>query len=263
MPDGSGPLSMKTLLVVINHRGWKYIESGRRVAQSPVVTIKALLFDLDGTLLDHDSAAATAITRSLPGTDPSRVTGRWAELEHEAMDRYLSGELTFNQQRRMRITTLATELGLGTWDTAHADTWFTEYLKHYQKAAWSAYPDVRPALDRLPLPKGVLTNGDNRQQQAKLRHLGLTKDFPFLFTSSDAGAAKPAPEIFHLACTRLNLAPVDVAYVGDRLHAQAATNAGLYGIWLDRTREPTTITIPRITTLNELPALLAARGLPC
>jgi putative hydrolase of the HAD superfamily len=52
------------------------------------VTIKALLVDLDGTLLDHDAAAATAITQSLlPGADPSRVTGRWAELEHEAMVR--------------------------------------------------------------------------------------------------------------------------------------------------------------------------------
>jgi putative hydrolase of the HAD superfamily len=108
----------------------------------------------------------------------------------------------------------------------------------------------------------VLTNGDTRQQQTKLRHLGLTEDIPFLFTSSDAGATKPAPEIFHLACTRLNLAPADVAYVGDRLHtdAQAATDAGLYGIWLDRTNGPATTTLPRITTLDELPALLAARA---
>jgi putative hydrolase of the HAD superfamily len=86
------------------------------------------------------------------------MTPRRPSTPHRLVGRRLSGELTITQQRRMRITTLTTEHGLGTWDTARADAWFTGYLAHYQ-AAWCAYPDVRPALDRLLLLKGVLTNG--------------------------------------------------------------------------------------------------------
>jgi putative hydrolase of the HAD superfamily len=230
------------------------------VAQSSFVTIKALLFDLDGTLLDHESASAIAATRSLSGSDPAYVIRRWAELEHEVMDRYFAGELTFTEQRRVRIITLAGELGLGTWDTVTADDWFTGYLQHY-RAAWRLYPDVRPAIQRLPYRLGVLTNGDAEQQRAKLRHLGLMTELPFVVASGEVGVAKPSPEIFRIACERLDLPPADVAYVGDRLHtdAIAASAAGLHGIWLDRNSAPQFTDLPRISTLNDLPGLLQSR----
>jgi putative hydrolase of the HAD superfamily len=56
----------------------------------------------------------------------------------------------------------------------------------------------------------------------------------------------------------LGLAPAQVAYVGDRLttDALAATDAGLLGIWLDRTGEATTTPLPTITTLFDLPGLI-------
>ncbi|MBB4773798.1 hypothetical protein [Actinomadura livida] len=46
--------------------------------------IAAVLFDLDGTLLDHERAAAEAITRSFPDADPAWLTARWRELSEEA-----------------------------------------------------------------------------------------------------------------------------------------------------------------------------------
>jgi putative hydrolase of the HAD superfamily len=115
--------------------------------------IKAVLFDLDGTLIDHDAAAAVALTQALqaqtePGqVDQAHARRRWKQLEEDAMQRYLSGHLTFSGQRRLRITSLAAELGLGNWDGPRADTWFAGYLRHYE-SAWRTYPDVRPAIFR-------------------------------------------------------------------------------------------------------------------
>jgi putative hydrolase of the HAD superfamily len=220
--------------------------------------IKALLFDLDGTLVDHDGAAEVALDQALRETagvreaDHGRARHRWKELEALAMDRYLAGELTFGEQRRLRTTSLAAELGLGEWNTERADNWFARYLRHYEDA-WRTYPDVAPALDALTdLRLGVLTNGDAGQQRRKLHRVGLAASLPTVIASSEAGAAKPDPKIFHYACDLLHLTPPEVAYVGDRqkTDALAATDAGLRGIWLNRGGDR------GIRTLEELPALL-------
>lgn len=202
------------------------------------MNVTAVLLDLDGTLLDHDGAAATAAVASFPEADPAFVARRWVELTEAAVDRYLAGELTFTEQRRVRITALARELGLGAWDDARADAWLAGFLRRYE-AAWRAYPDVRPAvaaLARRGLRLGVITNGDAVQQRAKLKAIGLDAHLPYVLTSSEAGVAKPAAEIFLAACAALRLRPAETAYVGDRLatDARAAADAGLHGVWLDR-----------------------------
>ncbi len=67
--------------------------------------------------------------------------------------------------------------------------------------------------------------------------------------------------IFHTACARLGFPPAEVAHVGDRLDldAIAARDAGLAGVWLNRTG-PVDGTLPggvsMITGLDLLPELL-------
>ncbi|MER7129402.1 HAD family hydrolase [Streptosporangium saharense] len=230
--------------------------------------VEGLLFDLDGTLLDHDTAAATAFTTALTGTtgtgvDHEAARRRWSELERHAMDRYLAGELTFTGQRRLRVTTLFAELGLGVWEAPQADAWFTGYLRHYE-AAWRAFPDVAPCLAALaasagePLRLGIITNGDAAQQREKVERVGLGTALPVLVASSEVGVAKPRAEIFHAACAAIGLPPERVAYVGDRhdVDAAAATAAGLYGVWLNRAGSPGPDGLPAVRTLAEVPALL-------
>lgn len=237
------------------------------------LAIEAVLFDLDGTLIDHDAAAAEAVTATFalpaqaPHLDRERIIRRWQELESSAMDRYLTGELTFVEQRRLRITRLADELGLGAWSDQRADAWFSPYLECYQ-AAWQTYPDVAPTLSTLAteygrLRLGVLTNGEARQQRQKLEKVCLTSVLPHVTVSSETGVAKPDARIFHAACDELQLPPSHVVYVGDwpRTDAEAANAAGLHGIWLDRhdTTTTTSTPAPRIRTLSELAPLLARR----
>ncbi|MBE1530176.1 HAD family hydrolase [Actinomadura algeriensis] len=225
--------------------------------------IAAALFDLDGTLLDHDGAAGAAIAGAFPDADAAWLVPRWHELGEAAIERYLAGELDFTEQRRARIVPLARELGLGSWDAARADAWFAGYTGLYE-AEWRPYPDVPGALAALAergLPLGVITNGDVRQQRSKLDRIGLAERLPHVTASSEVGCAKPAAEIFHAACTALGLPPDAVAYVGDRLvtDARGAAAAGMTGVWLDRSGGPAPDTpdIVRLTSLDALPGLLA------
>ncbi|XVQ09194.1 HAD family hydrolase [Spirillospora sp. CA-255316] len=241
--------------------------------------VEAVLFDLDGTLFDHGAAAAGAAAASLPEADPAYVARRWIELEDLVYERYLAGELSFAEQRRVRITMLAAELGLGDWDASRADAWIAGYLERYEER-WSVFADVAGCLDALaalpgPPVLGIITNGNGDQQRAKIAGIGLAGRFPHLVISEEAGAAKPAPEIFHLACRTAGAAAARTAYVGDRLATDAlgARAAGLRGIWLDRPVPGTAGPgpgpsaapggdpggdpgVPRITTLAELPPLL-------
>ncbi len=221
--------------------------------------ITAVLFDLDGTLLDHEGAAGEAIVRSFPDVDEAWLVRRWYELTEEAVDRYLAGELDLVAQRRVRILALAPELGLGDWDDARADAWLARYVALYE-AAWRPFPEVRGVLDVLAargLRLGVITNGDASQQRAKIEALGLADVLPYVVASSEAGSSKPAAGIFRTACAGLGVRPDEAAYVGDRLvtDAQGTASTGLAGIWLDRSGDPAPedLTVPRITTLETLP----------
>jgi putative hydrolase of the HAD superfamily len=95
------------------------------------------------------------------------------------------------------------------------------------------YPDAIDALTRIAarLPVAALTNGN-----ADLARCGLDQHFVFQLGSREHGAAKPEASIFHAACARLDLPPVQVLHVGDHplMDAAGAMRAGLRACWLNR-----------------------------
>jgi putative hydrolase of the HAD superfamily len=245
-------------------------------------TLRAVLFDLDGTLMDHDAARAAGLraylARWLPAAQESelaRLDGEWQRLEARHYDEYAEGRCSMQDQRRRRVRGMHEALGRELESEAAADEWFAAYLGHY-RAAWSPFADVLPALSWLaathPQAKlGVITNGEGGAQRAKLATIGLAERFPLVVASGELGVAKPDPEIFARACELLGVRAAQAAHVGDRLDldAQGAAAAGLRGIWLDRVgtaagpsagtprHEPDPATgIVTISTLHELPAVL-------
>jgi putative hydrolase of the HAD superfamily len=107
----------------------------------------------------------------------------------------------------------------------------------------------------------VFSNGDHDQQVDKMARTGLADLVEAVITSSDVGVAKPHPEAFTQATSLLEVAPSNTLYCGDRLEvdAQAASAAGLVGVWLNRHgRSSKPLGVHVISTLSELPALAAA-----
>ncbi|HET9658310.1 MAG TPA: hypothetical protein VFP72_23360, partial [Kineosporiaceae bacterium] len=67
--------------------------------------LQAVFFDLDGTLVDQATAAATAVVPWAADhgiTDPD-VAQRWAAISEVYYTRYQRRELTFAGQRRWRV----------------------------------------------------------------------------------------------------------------------------------------------------------------
>ena len=245
-----------------------------------------VLFDLDDTLMAHREAVAAGIVLHLRerGYDAeiSAAQRLWHELEERHYHSYLAGDLTFEEQRRARAAEFALAHGEALDDDA-AGAWFARYFERYRES-WALHDDVEPALDALEaaLPGvrlGIITNGEEEFQLAKLVRLGLEVGHPgrieHLVASGAEGVTKPDARIFEVAVARFAAdAPVSgAAYVGDRLHTDAigAARAGLVGVWLNRSGEraaeadaadAAAAGVLEIRTLAELPGLLAERLRP-
>jgi putative hydrolase of the HAD superfamily len=233
--------------------------------------LQAVLFDLDGTLMDHRAASAAGLQAHLsdwlPGLEAdelARLEREWQRLEALHYDEYARGECTLAEQRRRRVQGIHAALERDPGVQLPADAWFESYLRHY-RAAWRPFDDVLPALAALAAASpsvalGVVTNGEGQPQRAKLTAIGLGERFPVVLASGEEGVAKPDAEIFARACERLGVQREQAAHVGDRLDldAEAAAAAGLRGVWLDRlgSRALGPSHVARIATLHELPAVL-------
>jgi len=233
--------------------------------------LRAVIFDLDGTLVDHAGAEAAALQAGLrrldlldgAGTQAERLS-QWQILARQHMDAYLAGEYSFAEQRRRRLAAFLPLLGAAAPNEGMNEAWWAAYSADYE-SNWTMYGDVRPCLDALRSlevgPKlGVLTNGDGRQQRAKLERFGMVDAFDGVYVSAEIGVAKPHGESFITACRGLGVAPADTLFVGDWIEGDAIASiaAGLVGVWLDRGTVPSQYSGPRITTLAAIPGLFAA-----
>ncbi|WP_213814426.1 GNAT family N-acetyltransferase [Glaciihabitans sp. dw_435] len=217
---------------------------------SPRVSV--VLFDLDDTLFAHRRAVAIGVTAHrealggrIAAADAVAELARWHALEELHYHRYLSGELDYLGQRRARSRAFVEPFGITLADDRVADAWFDAYLVEYQRA-WTLHDDTLDCLTELSelhpaVRLGIITNGDLHFQQSKLDGVGITAWFEHVITSGELGYAKPDPRIFAHACREFGVRAAQALYVGDRLRTDAigAANAGLTGVWLDRTADAT------------------------
>lgn len=182
--------------------------------------MKAMLIDLDDTLLDDRSALQTAFSGFLDA-HRARIDDethndallRWQTLSSHYWQQYERGEITFSQQRRRRVADfLRTPLSDGAADAA-----FEPYLQHYE-AAWALFPGVAEFLaQRAEIPKAIITNGEREQQWRKIDACGLSKHVVGVLTPTDCGYWKPALGIFHAGLALLGQRPQDCLMIGDDL----------------------------------------------
>lgn len=190
--------------------------------------IRAVLFDLDGTLYDRD-AVVTAVTREQVDTfrarfgnvDPESVVARMLALDDHGyarrvdVYRALLADMAVDAQ-------LAADLERHFWDC---------YCRH------CVLPDDTVAtLDALRSSGqrvAVVTNGPTDWQSRKLRTLGLLDRFDAIVISESEGVAKPDPRIFARTLERLDVDAGDAMFVGDHpdLDVAGARAAGLLAVW--------------------------------
>ncbi|HDR7438037.1 TPA: HAD-IA family hydrolase, partial [Bacillus anthracis] len=91
---------------------------------------------------------------------------------------------------------------------------------------------------KMHIKVGIITNGSTQRQKAKIFNTNLNRYFETIIISEEAGCSKPDKRIFELALNELNMEPEDVLFVGDDLEKDigGCQNANIKGVWFNPQR---------------------------
>lgn len=211
--------------------------------------IRAILFDLDDTLMDHTAAMHAAVEEWLPGGHHER----FAEIEKKWFAAYERGEVSHQGQRVERCREFLNRPEM-TEQEALAE--YAKYLAAYEKH-WRAVEGAREALEYvldLGLTVGVLTNGAREMQEGKLRAGGLDLPGLELFPTVEMGHPKPHPEAYLEACRRLEVEPGSTLMIGDSVanDVEGARAAGLKALHYDRAGNGDIAALSELTAMDGL-----------
>jgi HAD superfamily hydrolase (TIGR01549 family) len=175
--------------------------------------------DLDGTLVDHASAARAWSLEF--------VESQGFDLDIER----LVGALTERRPKNEVFADLVRWFDL----PCVADELWHEYRSRMPELVSCAAEDRRALVDLRTAgwTLGIITNGMVDNQEAKIRRLGLDALVDGWVISAAVGARKPAPDLFHALAARLGC-PLDGWMVGDSLELDVAGGAavGLKTAWV-------------------------------
>lgn len=183
-------------------------------------TLKAVIFDLDGTLVDTADEFVPA------------VQALRAEYGREAMDPQRIRASVSNGARAL------VSLGL---DIAEHEPGFEErrlrLLELYREVlgtAASLYPGIGSLLEELharDIRWGISTNKPREFTLPLLERLDIRPAAASVVCPEDVAARKPHPECLYRNCRDLDCAPHEAIYVGDHARdIEAGRRAGMYTI---------------------------------
>lgn len=216
--------------------------------------IQAVVFDLDGTLLDRRRSFERF------ARDQWGRFSYWLQAVHP--DEYVQTMIRVDGDgyapRSELFTSLVKTAGL---PTDLAGTLLTDYHARFPSAC-VLFPDVLPTLTALRASGralGLITNGSVRMQSGKLGCLFPASTFDAVLISEAEGVHKPDPEIFRRALARLEADPARAVFVGDHpeVDIDGARAAGMLAVWRrDSTDSQQVEADGAIEEIGELLALL-------
>jgi HAD superfamily hydrolase (TIGR01509 family) len=175
--------------------------------------IEAVIFDMDGLLLDTEAVYERALMRA------ARLIG--FEMP-EAFCRSMIG-VPGQECDALIQTFFGPEFPLGAFNRA-----FEADVERRLEAGIPVKVGAIELLDRLAvrgLPKAIATSSSRRTAEHHLGRSGLIDRFDFVVTRDDVDRGKPHPDVYLKAAERLRIAPERCVALEDSRHGIVAAHA--------------------------------------
>lgn len=181
---------------------------------------KALVFDLDGTLVNSapDLAAALNLVLKMKGLE---------ELPVEKVALMIGAGVPKLIERGFAAHGIA----LSATETEELTGPFLEYYDAHATDLSTLYPTVADTLKQLAvsdLKIGLCTNKPTEAARIILGELGIVDYFDSIMGGTSGFPKKPDPQVIHACIAEMAVTPDDCLYVGDsETDVLTARNAGL------------------------------------
>lgn len=190
--------------------------------------IKAVIFDLDGTLLDRDS--------SLKHFIQDQYERYSKELAHIPKQKYISRFIELDQKGYVWKDKVYQQL-LNEYDLSNLawEEMLDDYL-HYFPAHCVPFLHMEHVLKELKkkgLLLGMITNGFTDFQWMNIKALRIDHYFDTILVSEQEGIKKPHKDIFLRALKALDVSAEESVYIGDHPENDVlgARGAGMHAVW--------------------------------
>lgn len=215
--------------------------------------IKAVLFDLDGTLLNRDESLKGFINnqyerlkRCIGHVTQDQYVARFIELDRRG---YVWKDEVYQQ------LTQEFDISKITWEELLKD-----YIGNFRFNC-VPFDNLIQMLEELKSSNfllGMITNGYGQFQMDNIKALGIEQYFDVILVSEWEGIKKPDPEIFQRALEKLNVSPEQSIFVGDHPEndVKASQNIGMKGIWKKDIQWKNVEADFTVNDLKELPSII-------
>ena len=219
--------------------------------------IKYCVFDAFGTLFKLN--LPTDEVESIAGDQTGELMRIWRtkQLEYTWLRALMNTYIPFSEITKQALQLAMAETRVN--DERLFDVLMPIYLSP------DTFPTVGPMLQALKtagIKTAILSNGTRAMLQAGVHNTQLNDYINELISVDEIKTYKPNPEVYALACEKLNLQPQEFYFVSsNRWDICGAGAFGLQTIWVNQYRQQQEVLDPKpdvtISSLAELPNLIS------
>jgi HAD superfamily hydrolase (TIGR01509 family) len=198
------------------------------MAMATPFSFRAVIFDMDGLLLDSEPIAQDAWHRAaklwgfdIPADLYSQVIGRHTRDTERIFKTFLGADFPFHEIRQHRLK--------------YAD----DYITKHGLPIKPGVIELLTMLQEQAVPRAVATSTEREEALRRLHIAELSQYFDIFCGGDEVANGKPAPDLFLLAAERLRVDPGTCVVLEDsEFGVRAAKNAGMIPLLIPDLKPP-------------------------
>lgn len=188
--------------------------------------IRAIVFDLDNTLVDFMKMKKRSIEEAIPAMIDAGLPITYKECDNFISEIYKEQGIEYQ-----RVFDMLLQRVLQHVDYKILSAGIIAY-RRAREAALIPYPHVYSTLNKLlksGIKLGILSDAPTKEAWLRLAQLNFIHTFDAVVTFNDTGERKPHPAPFKAILNKLNVKPEETLMIGDWAERDilGAKNAGM------------------------------------